>query len=109
VRCLIFAVLKSDWYDASGLAGSRDTATPSPLTTQDEPATSDDLPVSPLQAVALLDTIPEINQRLAAVVVADIGTDMARFPRSASGGVGRSCFRQPRQCGQATIRTHTHG
>lgn len=62
----------------------RDTASSSPPPpTQDEPATDDDLPVSPLDAVALLDTIPGINQRLAEVIVAEMGTDMARFPSAA--------------------------
>jgi len=32
------------------------------------------------QAVELLDTIPGIGQRLAEVIVAEMGTDMSRFP-----------------------------
>jgi len=37
-------------------------------------------PLTPAQAVELLDTIPGVNQRLAEVLVAEIGTDMSRFP-----------------------------
>ncbi len=32
------------------------------------------------QAVALLDTVPGVDRRLAEVIVAEIGTDMSRFP-----------------------------
>jgi transposase len=37
-------------------------------------------PLSRADAVALLDTIPGIDQRLAEVIVAEVGTDMSRFP-----------------------------
>jgi transposase len=37
-------------------------------------------PVAYAQAVELLDTIPGIDHRLAEVIVAEIGTDMSRFP-----------------------------
>lgn len=40
-------------------------------------------PLTRAAAVELLDTIPGINQRLAEVIVAEIGTDMARFPSAA--------------------------
>jgi transposase len=39
-----------------------------------------DQPLSFSQAVALLDTIPGINQRTAEVIVAELGPDMSRFP-----------------------------
>lgn len=37
-------------------------------------------PLSFSQAVALLDTIPGVNQRTAEIIVAELGTDMSRFP-----------------------------
>lgn len=37
-------------------------------------------PPSYLQAVQLLDTIPGVNQRLAEIILAEIGADMRRFP-----------------------------
>jgi transposase len=37
-------------------------------------------PPSYLQAVQLLDTIPGVNQRLAEIILAEIGADMHRFP-----------------------------
>jgi len=37
-------------------------------------------PLSAAQAVALLDTIPGVDVRLAQVIVAELGTDMTRFP-----------------------------
>jgi len=37
-------------------------------------------PLSFSQAVLLLDTIPGVNQRTAEVIVAELGTDMSRFP-----------------------------
>jgi len=40
----------------------------------------DRLPLSWKEAVALLDTIPGINQRAAEGILAEIGTDMSRFP-----------------------------
>jgi transposase len=46
------------------------------------PAVSDsaDSPPSYLDAVRLLDTIPGVNQRLAEIILAEIGADMRRFP-----------------------------
>ena len=43
----------------------------------------DRLPLSWKDAVALLDTIPGINQRAAEGILAEIGTDMSRFPDAA--------------------------
>jgi transposase len=37
-------------------------------------------PLMPSQAIELLDSIPGVNQRSAEVLVAEIGTDMTRFP-----------------------------
>jgi len=42
-----------------------------------DPAVS---PPSYLEAVQLLDTIPGVNQRLAEIILAEIGPDMGRFP-----------------------------
>ncbi len=59
---------------------------PSATATEDTPplpAPSDQLRDEPLtfsQAVELLDTIPGVNRRLAEIIVAEIGTDMSRFP-----------------------------
>jgi transposase len=46
------------------------------------PVVSDpaDSPPSYLDAVRLLDTIPGVNQRLAEIILAEIGADMRRFP-----------------------------
>ena len=40
-------------------------------------------PLAWAEAVALLDTIPGVDQRLAEVIVAEVGTDMSRFPSAA--------------------------
>jgi transposase len=40
-------------------------------------------PLSNNKAIALLDTIPGINQRIAEVLIAEIGLDMSRFPSAA--------------------------
>lgn len=40
----------------------------------------DAAPLSWAKAVELLDTIPGVNQRIAEVVIAELGTDMSRFP-----------------------------
>lgn len=37
-------------------------------------------PLSYQQAIALLDSIPGINQRIAEIFIAEVGTDMQRFP-----------------------------
>jgi transposase len=37
-------------------------------------------PLSYQQAIALLDSIPGINQRIAEIFLAEVGTDMQRFP-----------------------------
>lgn len=62
-------------------------APPSPTPSLDEPPTEssqasgeEDRPLSYVQAVELLDTIPGIDRRLAEVIIAEIGTDMSRFP-----------------------------
>ena len=47
------------------------------------PADSQDTPLAPAEAVALLDTIPGVDQRLAEMIVAELGTDMGRFPSAA--------------------------
>ena len=47
------------------------------------PDSSEPTPKHPLSyqdAVVLLDTIPGVNQRTAEVIVAELGTDMSRFP-----------------------------
>ena len=38
------------------------------------------LPLSYQQAIALLDSIPGVNQRIAEIFMAEVGTDMQRFP-----------------------------
>lgn len=37
-------------------------------------------PLSPKLAIALLDSIPGVNQRIAEIFLAEVGTDMQRFP-----------------------------
>lgn len=48
--------------------------------TSDQGSVSDDAPLTPAKAVELLDTIPGVDQRLAEMIVAELGTDMRRFP-----------------------------
>lgn len=55
--------------DAAGCAGE------GPATPPDTPP-----PLTPAAAVSLLDTIPGVDIRLAQLVVAELGTDMSRFP-----------------------------
>jgi transposase len=38
------------------------------------------VPLSHQQAIALLDSIPGVNQRIAEIIIAEVGTDMQRFP-----------------------------
>ncbi|MCZ7534675.1 MAG: transposase [Acidimicrobiia bacterium] len=58
-------------------------------------------------AVTLLVTIPGVSQRTAQVILAEIGTDMSRFPhRRASRVVGRHVPRQQRVRRQARLRPH---
>jgi transposase len=51
--------------------------------TPDSPAPGPDSPLPPLAAVALLDTIPGVDQCLAEIIVSELGTDMRRFPSAA--------------------------
>lgn len=55
---------------------------PAPPSSQAEGPTpeADALPLTWEAAVALLDTIPGINRRMAELLLAEIGTDMRRFP-----------------------------
>ncbi len=48
-----------------------------------EPGSGEDRPLAPAAAVALLDTIPGVDRRLAELIVAELGTDMRRFPSAA--------------------------
>src|SRR5215470_3335562 len=52
---------------------------PSPPPVPGAPALADSAPLTFTRAVALLDTIPGIDQRGAEVIVTEIGIDMARF------------------------------
>lgn len=47
------------------------------------PERPDDAPLAPAAAVALLDTLPGVDHRLAEMIVAELGTDMRRFPSAA--------------------------
>ena len=47
------------------------------------PAEQPDQPLPPAAAVVLLDTIPGVDQRLAEIIVSELGTDMRRFPSAA--------------------------
>ena len=38
------------------------------------------MPLSSQQAIALLESIPGVNQRSAEIFIAEVGTDMQRFP-----------------------------
>lgn len=51
------------------------------LLTQDRvPEDGPKVPLSYQQAIALLDSIPGVNQRIAEIIIAEVGTDMQRFP-----------------------------
>lgn len=41
------------------------------------------IPFDPNEALARLDTIPGVNRRIAEVILAELGTDMSRFPSAA--------------------------
>ena len=41
------------------------------------------IPFDPTDALARLDTIPGVNRRIAEVILAELGTDMSRFPTAA--------------------------
>jgi len=59
------------------------SSAPAPSEDQDDPdgsAQGGENPLTYTEAIELLDTIPGINQRLAEVLVAEMGTDMSRFP-----------------------------
>lgn len=46
-------------------------------------AAAPDLPLAPLQLIELWDTIPGVDQRVAQVMLAELGPDMSRFPDEA--------------------------
>lgn len=51
------------------------------ILTQDRvPEDGPKVPLSSQQALALLDSIPGVNQRIAEIFLAEVGTDMQRFP-----------------------------
>ncbi len=52
---------------------------PSDVQAEDD-AASPAQPLTWAKAVELLDSIPGVNQRIAEVVIAELGTDMSRFP-----------------------------
>jgi transposase len=54
-----------------------------PLTQTPDPSPSPPTPLSFQQAVQLLDTLPGVNQRIAQIIVAEIGVEMDRFPSAA--------------------------
>jgi hypothetical protein len=56
------------------------------------------------EAIALLDTIPGVSQRTAEILLAEIGTDMTRFPNAKSGFLGGHVPRPVRKWGQASQR-----
>jgi transposase len=67
--------------EADSAAGQSPPKAIDPETGEVKPAaTEPGQPLSFSQAVALLDTIPGVNQRTAEVIVAELGTDMSRFP-----------------------------
>ena len=63
-------------------ADQTDTSSVAPVQaeTGTEALSAPNAPLSWAEAVDLLDTIPGVNRRLAEVIVAEIGVDMARFP-----------------------------
>jgi transposase len=71
---------RNDQTHHSSVSPSAQTV-PEPLPAQDhEQEESCQEPLSYQKAVALLDTIPGINQRIAEILIAEIGVDMRRFP-----------------------------
>ena len=59
---------------------STPVGTESSLAQEREPEDGPKVPLSSQQAIALLDSIPGINQRIAEIFLAEVGTDMQRFP-----------------------------
>jgi len=49
--------------------------------TVEDAAPKQNAPLPPQLAIALLDTIPGVDQRVAEIIVAELGTDMARLGR----------------------------
>ena len=91
--------------ETAGPAGSPSSETVDPTTgevQEQAPTPETKPPVSFSQAVALLDTIPGVNHRLAEIIVAELGTDMSRFPTAkhaaAWAGVARSFTRSSGCC-----------
>jgi transposase len=54
------------------------------------------------EAIALLETIPGVARRTAEVLVAEIGTDLSRFPRPSTWPPGRACAQATPRAAAAT-------
>jgi transposase len=69
-----------DQRQAQAPVSSTPVGTDSMLAQDRVPEDRPKLPLSYQQAIALLDSIPGVNQRIAEIFMAEVGTDMQRFP-----------------------------
>jgi transposase len=76
---LISSALDDQQQEQASLA-STPVGTEAMLAQDRVPEDGSKMPLSYQQAIALLDSIPGINQRIAEIFIAEVGTDMQRFP-----------------------------
>jgi len=69
-----------DQPQEQALVSSTPVGTGSMLAQDQVPEEGPKVPLSYQQAIALLDSIPGVNQRIAEIFLAEVGTDMQRFP-----------------------------
>ena len=69
-----------DQRQEQALVSSTPVGTGSMLAQDQVPEEGPKVPLSYQQAIALLDSIPGVNQRIAEIFLAEVGTDMQRFP-----------------------------
>jgi transposase len=76
---LISSALDDQQQEQASLAST--PVGPEAMLAQDRvPEDGPKVPLSYQQAIALLDSIPGVNQRIAEIFIAEVGTDMQRFP-----------------------------
>jgi transposase len=76
---LISSALDDQQQEQASLA-STPVGTEAMLAQDRVPEDGPKVPLSYQQAIALLDSIPGVNQRIAEIFIAEVGTDMQRFP-----------------------------
>jgi transposase len=73
-------VSSDDQLQNQALVSSTPVGTESLLAQERVPEDGPKVPLSYQQAITLLESIPGINQRIAEIFLAEVGTDMQRFP-----------------------------